>query len=548
MFKSLSLSSKTLLLGVVVVVLAANPNTYDPFNVTRFLLLTVLASVLLITSIAVNFKEFFKEFKVAIVLCLMFCLQLLLVLFFSQANKDQQLFGVFGRSLGFISYISLAIVFLSAIKLSTKLYVDYLFRLIALSGVICLIYSFIQSVNLDPIPWTNPYSPIIGVFGNPNFNSAFLGMTAGSLLVTLLLNQTRNKVFALAYIICALILIYLSKSIQGFLVFGLMGTIFIIILSLKLLRLKKFRFVITISSLSLILVAILDILQKVPWSPFLYKGSVTQRGDLWRGAWEMGTNFPLFGVGLDSYIDFHYRSRDAVAVTHGWVNELTNDAHSVPLNLLATGGFPLFILYILILVYTGTKAFAVLKRMEKIDHKFIAIFLLWVGYLAQSLISINHLSLAILGWVLSGSIIGYEKYSRNESQLKDLEEKRKTSGSTGFVKIMVGIIIGVLVGIGPSLNDRKMYKALSTGQIVLLQDVVEYRPKSVHYLNVIAEIFEKNKLDKESLEIARYCVKNFPNSGFAWSVIYRSPLVTETDREVAKAKLLEINPYAKFNN
>ena len=54
--------------------------------------------------------------------------------------------------------------------------------------------------------------------------------------------------------------------------------------------------------------------------------------------------------------------------------------------------------------------------------------------------------------------------------------------------------------------------------------------------------------DNTQPKIARYCVKNFPNSGFAWSVIYRSPLVTETDREVAKAKLLEINPYAKFNN
>ena len=297
MFKSLSLPSKTLLLGVVVVVLAANPNMYDPFNVTRFLLLTVLASLLLLTTLTKNVKEFIKEFKVILLITSLFSLQLLNVLLLSQANKDQQLFGVFGRNLGFISYLSLVIVFLSAMKLSTKLYVDYLFRLIALSGVICLIYSFIQSVNLDPIPWTNPYSPIIGVFGNPNFNSAFLGMTASSLLVTLLVKQTRNKVFALAYIISALILIYLSKSIQGFLVFGIMGTIFIIILSFKLLRLKKFRFVITVSSLSLILVAILDILQKVPWSPFLYKGSVTQRGDLWRGAWEMGTNFPLFGVG-----------------------------------------------------------------------------------------------------------------------------------------------------------------------------------------------------------------------------------------------------------
>jgi hypothetical protein len=546
MFKSLTLPSKTLLLGVATVVLAANPTTYDPFNVTRFLILTILASVLLFTSVTTNIKEFFKEFKVIVVISLLFCIQLFLVLFFSQANKDQQIFGVFGRSLGFVSYLSLVIVFLSTIKLSTKLFLNYLFKVITISGGICLFYSFLQSINLDPIPWTNPYSPIIGVFGNPNFNSAFLGMTAGSLLVTLLFKKTNNRLMSLTYIFTSLVLIYLSKSIQGFLVFGFIATILIIILAFKLASLRKYRYVISISSLSLILLAILDMLQKVPWNSFLYKGSLTQRGDLWRGAWEMGTNFPIFGVGLDSYIDFHYRSRDAVAARHGWVNELTNDAHSVPLNLLATGGFPLFILYILILIYTGTRALAVLKRMQGIDHKFVAIFLLWVGYLAQSLISINHLSLAILGWVLSGSIIGYEKYSRNESDQKNLGNERKTTSSINYVKILVGLIIGILVGIGPVLNDRKMYNALSTGQIVLLKEVVEYRPKSVHYLNIIAEIFEKNKLDKESLEIAKFCIESFPNSGFAWSVIYRSQLVTQDERDLAKKKILEINPYAKF--
>jgi hypothetical protein len=230
MFKSLSLPSKTLLLGVATVVLGANPTTYDPFNVTRFLILTILASVLLLlTSVTTNIKEFFKESKVIVVISLLFCIQLFLVLFFSQANKDQQIFGVFGRSLGFVSYLSLVIVFLSTIKLSTKLFLNYLFKVITISGAICLFYSFLQSINLDPIPWTNPYSPIIGVFGNPNFNSAFLGMTAGSLLVTLLYKKPNNRLMTLTYIFTSLVLIYLSKSIQGLLVFGFIATILIII-------------------------------------------------------------------------------------------------------------------------------------------------------------------------------------------------------------------------------------------------------------------------------------------------------------------------------
>jgi hypothetical protein len=57
---------------------------------------------------------------------------------------------------------------------------------------------------------------------------------------------------------------------------------------------------------------------------------------------------------------------------------------------------------------------------------------------------------------------------------------------------------------------------------------------------------KKNKLDKESLEIAKFCIESFPNSGFAWSVIYRSQLVSQEERDIAKKKILEINPYAKF--
>jgi hypothetical protein len=546
MFKTLAQESKVLLLGVGIVILAANPTTYDPFNVSRFLLLSMLASVLLISSFRKDIKEFYIEFKLIIILCTIFSLQLFLVLLFSQANIDQQVFGVFGRNLGLVSYLSLVVVFLSALRSTTQIFLNNLFRVIIVAGATCLGYSLLQSLYLDPIPWTNPYSPIIGFFGNPNFNSAFMGMTAGSLLLFLSIKKNITRTFTAIYIITSLILIYFSKSIQGFLVFGLLAIILSVILAFKQASLRKYRYVMSMLSISLVVIVILDILQKVPWNSFLYKGSVTQRGDLWRGAWEMGTNFPFFGVGLDSYIDFHYRSRDAVAASHGWVNELTNDAHSVPLNLLATGGFPLFIIYILIILYTFSKAIKVLIRMKDLDHKFVAIFLLWVGYIVQSLISINHLSLAILGWVLSGSIIGYEKFSREEIIQKSSLRKLKSVTSLNFIRVIAGLVIGTLVGIGPLLNDRKMYNALSTGQIVLLQQVVEYRPKSVHYLNTVAEIFEKNELEQESIDVAKFCVEYFPNSAFAWSVIYRSQLVSESEREFAKAKILEINPYAKF--
>ena len=86
----------------------------------------------------------------------------------------------------------------------------------------------------------------------------------------------------------------------------------------------------------------------------------------------------------------------------------SNAAHNVFLDIGSNGGFILIILYLIIVVsifYLGVKN---ILRMEKFDPFYTAIFASWVGYQAQSVISINQIGLALWGWVLSGLIIGYE--------------------------------------------------------------------------------------------------------------------------------------------
>jgi hypothetical protein len=469
-----------------------------------------------------------------------------LVLIFSQANTEQQLFGVSGRNMGFISYVSLVVIFLAAIQNVSKDFLNIFYNLIVFIGVISVGYSLIQSQNLDPLSWISNHSPIMGFFGNPNFNSAFLGMTAGSLLINLLSKDRRIFLFSITYILLSLFLIKESNSIQGFFVFGSICMVFGVLLTFKIQKINSFKIPIIFITISAIVIAILDVLQKLPWKSFFFKPSVTQRGDLWRSAIEMGKDHPIFGVGLDSYLDFHYRSRDSVAAGRGWASELTNDAHNVFLNFFATGGFPLLIIYSLIVIYTLVSGIKVLKRMNGIDHKFVSLFFVWIGYIVQSFVSINHIALAVLGWTLSGVIIGYEKISKTDDLVNRISKTSKKRSLNSSIQALVGIIIGCLIGVTPVLNDSKIYNALSTGKIVLLQDVVKFHPKNVTYLNIVTEVFEKNNLNEDSLKVAKFCVENFPNSAFAWSVIYRSQLVSQDERDIAKKKILEINPYAKF--
>ena len=546
MYKTLPTAGKTLLLGFALTFFAVNPKTYDPFNVTRSLIVAVFATILLILLVTKRSWIPIKNHRIILILSATFFIHLILVLIFSQANTEQQLYGVFGRNMGFISYVSLVVIFLAAMQNVSREFLKTFYDLIIFIGIISVAYSLIQSQNLDPLSWINNHSPIIGFFGNPNFNSAFLGMTSGSLLVNLLSKNRRIFIFSISYILLSLFLIKESNSIQGFFVFGSIFIIFIVLLTFKIQRFYRYRIPIIFITISLIVFAILDVLQKLPWKSFFFKTSVTQRGDLWRAAIEMGKDHPIFGVGIDSYLDFHYRSRDSVAAGRGWATELTNDAHNVFLNFFATGGFPLLVIYSLIVIYTLVSGIKVLKRMNGIDHKFVSLFFIWIGYLVQSFISINQITLAVLGWTLSGVIIGYEKTSNTDDLVNRTSKTSKKGNSSSSIQVIVGIIIGCLIGGTPVLNDSKIYTALSTGKIVLLQDVVEFRPKNVTYLNIVAEVFEKNNLNEDSLKVAQFCVENFPNSAFAWSVIYRSQLVSQDERDKAKRKILEINPYAKF--
>ena len=476
----------------------------------------------------------------------MFFIHLILVLIFSQANIDQQLFGVFGRNMGFISYVSLVVIFLAAIQNVSKDFLNTFYNLIIFIGTISVAYSLAQSQNLDPFSWKSDNSPIVGFLGNPNFNSAFLGMTAGSLIINLSSKNRRFFLFSITYIFLSLFLIKESNSIQGFFIFTSICLGFSVLLTFKIQEINSFKILIVFITISVIVFAILDILQKLPWRSFFFKPSVTQRGDLWRAAMEMGKDHPIFGIGLDSYSDFYFRSRDPITASRYWKSELSNDAHNVFLNLFATGGFPFLVIYSLIVIYTLVSGIKVMKRMNGIDHKFVSLFFVWIGFIMQSFISVNEITLAFLGWALSGAIIGYEKISKTEDLVNRISKTSKKGNSISLIQVILGIIIGCLVGGTPVLNELKIYNALSTGKVVLLQDIIKFRPKNVTYLNIVADVFEKNNLDEYSLEVAKFCVENFPNSAFAWSIIYRSELVSQGERDIAKKKILEINPYAKF--
>jgi O-antigen ligase len=132
-----------------------------------------------------------------------------------------------------------------------------------------------------------------------------MGITA-TVAFAYLLNKDYKlsiKLGYLAFICLALYIVYKSKSQQGYLVF-IAGVSVVIYLWLRTNPvLKKFRVLYLFALGFGVIAVLLDIFQKSPWRSFLYKESVSYRGDFWQAGWNMTISNPVFGVGLDGYRD-----------------------------------------------------------------------------------------------------------------------------------------------------------------------------------------------------------------------------------------------------
>ena len=82
MKQSFTTTDKIYLFGISLVVLAVNPNTYDPFNVTRFTLLTIFAALILILIFSKTNLRTLGYFRLIVVISLLFIGQMILVLIY----------------------------------------------------------------------------------------------------------------------------------------------------------------------------------------------------------------------------------------------------------------------------------------------------------------------------------------------------------------------------------------------------------------------------------------------------------------------------------
>lgn len=526
---------KLLLVGTLAVSVFVTPwISYDPINVSRILSLGVFGFGVCLMLGLLEARTLFLKYREIAIISLAFLLWVLVIAFLSGLGWNETFFGVSGRQTGLFAYFMFVFFVLGAIRVSGENFVADLLRCLVISGLLSGIYGVIQWLGKDPFDWINPYSPVFGFFGNPNFHSSFMGMSGAAALAFLFgkKNVTSRGLLA-AYQLLVIFNIFQSKSQQGFFVYAVGILVVVIILT----RSKSSKLALGATGFALFggLLSALDIFQRAPWSSIFYEESVSYRGDFWRAGWQMTLNNPIFGLGLDGYRDSFRIYRDQVAVSRN-AEAMVDSAHNVFLDISSGGGFPLLILYLAINIFIFRSAFRVIRRNKSFNPIFAGLVGSWLAYLAQSLISINQIGLAIWGWVLGGAIIGYEINTREKKEI--LVKKNKFEG----VIFGIGALIGLVVTLPLFIADAGFRSVVAKGDVTKIVSSVESWPQSPIRMNLAASILRSGGFPDQALEISKSAVEKFPRNFEAWQELLQNEKLSGAERISVISKLREMDP------
>ena len=452
-----------LLWGTAAVTFFLKTDFYDPFNSAKLILLLLVAGWIF-GHLINSYREKPIKFKSDDFLTTILVASFIIFLLVSTLFTDVFMVGLLGdtqRRNGFLAYLGLSIIFLYASRRINFLNVLRVYKVGILAGLVLSTYGLIQISGKDFIKWNNPYNAMISTLGNPNFASAALAILSLLALYGVFLKNLPiiYKLISLILIVSSLVAIISSGSRQGLLVIFFSLLIYISIYFY--LKNKKIGIlVICISAFSAVL-AILGMLQKGPLVSLLYKDSVSVRGYYWRAGIEMFKDKPFTGVGVDRYGVYFKEFREVgYPLKYGY--EITSsNAHNTFIQLFATAGIFVGTVYLLIIGYVLFSGINLLRRSNGEDQKItLGLISVWIGFQAQSLISIDNIGISVWGWLLGGSIVGLSH--RREEGLEQNGINQVTSKSSNRVKInLFQPAISVLVLVPVLIFSSLFYKSES---------------------------------------------------------------------------------------
>lgn len=543
-----------------VAVIVVTGTVTDPVNVTKLFALGGVAAGAVAVLWTFGIQELWTSSKALIISVGLLLLTGVNAVVNSDAPLVQNIYGVFGRNTAFITYILLSFVILSAAVLRAQSSFTILIWGLFGAGFVNVAYCLWAIVFGDFIAWSNPYGNILGTFGNPNFIGAFLGLFAACLVAYSLKKGIRTELRVGAAMIFPITVYEIidSSAIQGRVVLaaglGIVGFYFV--------RSKFQAAIAQIGYVAVVAVggvfALLGALQIGPLTKYIYKTSVSLRGEYWQAGWKMGSEHPLTGVGFDTYGDWYRRARDTQALVLPGPNTTTNAAHNVPFDVFAFGGWPLFLSYLAVLALTVIAIFKVTRRNRKYDASFVTLTTAWACYQLQSIISINQIGLAIWGWLFGGALIAYEVATRTKKSeevgdgskgKQPLGRSVKTKSSeTIFSSTLIaaiGAVVGLLIACPPYSADAKWRSAIASQNVQKVEEALVpgyLNPQNSYKYSSAVQLLESSKLYDLAYKYALVGVEFNPDNFDSWKVFYFISKSSSEDKARALENMKRLDP------
>jgi O-antigen ligase len=479
-------------------------------------------------------------------LAVFFVFQMILVIAVSEAPFEQEIFGRTGRGLGFITYSSLVIIFVYVIATIRPSNITKILQGLMISCAGSSFYSILQYYGFDFFNWASRTNGIIGTLGNPNFQSSYIAIAFIPVLVYLW-----SKKYRLIYLpIIASIFVFtlfITESIQGYvaLVFSSSSIILLYIWY------HKSKSIFTLSMFIVVVTgvfSVLGMLNRGPFSYYLYKTSVRSRGEMWDTSKEIIIDNPFFGVGLDSLGDYSLKYQSAK--TANGIAEYIDNSHNFILQFAATGGIILATLYIGMMILSLYCFIMLQRKIAKFEAKLAAVFAAWVSFQLQSFISPANIPTLIWNFIFCGVFVGlYTKYSLkidlfSEENFDNIKDKKHKFIESSFNRAGVfGVVIGLVLTY-PLFNTDKMARDANIKKDALLAvKAAKMYPESIVRYNLLGvDLFNAGLYDL-SLEIGRSAIQFNPNAYQTWILILVNPKASLNERLVAKNNLIKIDPF-----
>ena len=485
-------------------------------------------------------------YKLIIALVAAFILQLIIVMVVDDSPFTQQFFGTFGRNTGFISYLSLSLLLLSAAIVTSQRQARRIALTLLAAGTFNVIYGWMQLQQIDPIPWSNEYNVIIGTLGNPNFSAALFGFTC-VVALSILVGEGVSvpyRCLAFAIFVFAFYLSIATQSSQGPVIAAVGSTVVVYQFMAKTLNWKWAR-IPYLALLAVGLVAsVLGTLQRGPLTPILYQDSVAYRGDYWRAGIQMIKAHPFTGVGLDSYGDYYRASRTIFATERRGPDVTANSAHNVFIDIGAAGGLILLFIYLVIVALAARASYRLLSKSKKFDWIPVSLVGAWLAYLIQSVLSINQLGLAVWGWVIPGALIGLDlNRSVVETATKDKRGRRIYAPAKHLVAGMSLGAIGILISFWPmkyDANARYAFGANDDAKSIAM--VKEFPMNNYHILNLAKRMMDQQKYE-QAIDLFKLARENNPRDYYAFRGLTSFSALPGEDRQALLQRMRELDPH-----